>query len=70
MSRSSRAGASPAAAPPSSIVIERVWPELDGGRYPIKREVGDVLEVWADIFKEGHDRIAAEQRYRRWYDAA
>ncbi|MDQ3694922.1 MAG: DUF3416 domain-containing protein [Chloroflexota bacterium] len=52
--------------PPSGIIIEAVWPELDGGRYPVKREVGDVLEVWADIFKEGHDKIAAVLRYRRW----
>jgi len=70
LSRFSRDVADPAAAPPSSIVIERVWPELDGGRYPIKREVGDVLEVSADIFKEGHDLIAAVVRYRRWHDAA
>src|SRR5688572_8044855 len=34
--------------PPSSVIIENVWPELDCGRYPIKREVGDVLDVWAD----------------------
>ncbi len=53
-------------APPSSVIIENVWPELDCGRYPVKREVGDVLEVWADIFKDGHDKIAAVLRYRRW----
>lgn len=46
------------------IVIEDVYPELDCGRYAVKREVGDVLEVWADIFKEGHDAIAAAIRYR------
>lgn len=56
------------ATPPTSIIIEGVWPELDGGRYPIKRETGDVLEVWADIFKEGHDKIAAVLRYKRWHD--
>jgi starch synthase (maltosyl-transferring) len=46
------------------IVIERVYPELDCGRYAVKREVGDTLEVWADIFKDGHDAIAAAIRYR------
>jgi starch synthase (maltosyl-transferring) len=46
------------------IVIERVSPELDCGRYAVKREVGDRLEVSADIFKEGHDVIAAAVRYR------
>jgi starch synthase (maltosyl-transferring) len=54
--------------PPSSILIERVWPEIDGGRYPVKREIGDVLTVSADIFREGHDHIAAVLRYRRWHD--
>jgi starch synthase (maltosyl-transferring) len=47
------------------IVIESVHPELDCGRYAVKREVGDTLEVSADIFKEGHDAIAAAIRYRR-----
>ena len=46
------------------VVIETVWPELDGGTTPIKRVVGDVVEVWADIFSDGHDRIAAEILYR------
>jgi starch synthase (maltosyl-transferring) len=46
------------------IVIEAVHPELDCGRYAVKREVGDALEVSADIFKEGHDAIAAAIRYR------
>ena len=47
-----------------TIVIERVAPELDGGRYPVKRIVGETLEVTADIFKEGHDTIAGILRYR------
>lgn len=55
--------------PPSSILIERVWPEIDCGRYPVKREVGDTMEVSADIFKEGHDKIAAVLLYRRWDSA-
>ena len=44
---------------PPRIVIERVAPELDGGRFSVKRIVGDVLEVSADIFRDGHDKIAA-----------
>ena len=51
---------------PSSVIIERVQPEIDCGRYPIKREVGDRLEVTADIFRDGHDMLAAVLRYRRW----
>ena len=58
------------AAPPSGILIERVSPELDCGRYPVKREVGDVLEVSADIFREGHDHIGAVLCHRREDEAA
>ncbi|MEX2571539.1 MAG: alpha-1,4-glucan--maltose-1-phosphate maltosyltransferase [Gemmatimonadota bacterium] len=56
----------PPTPPPSRrrIVIERVEPELDCGRFAIKREVGDRLTIEADIFKEGHDAIAAAIRYR------
>ena len=46
------------------VVIENVEPELDCGRYAIKREVGDTVTVLADIFKEGHDAIAAAIWYR------
>ena len=42
------------------VVIECVTPELDGGRYPVKRIVGDLVWVGADIIKEGHDQIAAQ----------
>jgi starch synthase (maltosyl-transferring) len=54
--------------PPSSIIIERVQPEIDAGRYPVKRVAGDVLEVSADIFKDGHDKTAAVVKYRRQDD--
>ena len=54
--------------PPSSIIIERVQPEIDAGRYPIKRVTGDILPVTADIFKDGHDKIAAVVKYRRTCD--
>jgi starch synthase (maltosyl-transferring) len=46
------------------IVIENVSPQLDCGRYAVKREVGDSLVVGADVFKEGHDAIAAAVRFR------
>jgi starch synthase (maltosyl-transferring) len=48
-----------------SVVIENVAPTVDGGRYPIKREVGDPVEVTADVFKEGHDVLAVFLKYRR-----
>jgi starch synthase (maltosyl-transferring) len=50
--------------PTARIVIEDVYPELDAGRYPVKRVVGDTLAVWADIFRDGHDVIAAVLKYR------
>jgi len=48
-----------------TVVIENIAPTVDGGRYPLKREVGAVLEVSADIFKEGHDVLVAFLLYRR-----
>ena len=47
------------------ILIEKITPEIDCGRYPIKRVAGDTVEVQADIFREGHDLIAAAVRYRQ-----
>ncbi len=58
------------ATPPSSVIIENIQPQIDGGRYPVKREVGDVLRVTADIFKDGHDHLAAVLKYRRRKDRA
>ena len=50
--------------PRRTVVIEVVAPAVDGGRYPVKREVGAVLGVTADIFKEGHDVLVAYLKYR------
>ena len=47
------------------LVIENATPKLDGGRYAIKRVIGSVIEVSADIFKDGHDLISARLLYRR-----
>jgi starch synthase (maltosyl-transferring) len=55
----------PTIASAPQVVIENVTPKLDGGRYPIKRVIGNVIEVSADIFKDGHDLIAARLIYRR-----
>ena len=41
------------------IIIERISPQLDGGRHPVKRVVGDGLLVTADIFADGHDLLDA-----------
>src|SRR5262245_22504480 len=47
-----------------TVVIENVEPTVDEGRYPAKSEVGQLVEVSADIFKEGHDVLVAWVRYR------
>ena len=53
-----------------SVWIGSVRPELDGGRFPVKREVGDLFEVTADILREGHEALAAVLRYRTVKDPA
>ena len=42
------------------VVIERVTPEIDGGRFPVKRTVGEILSVEADVFADGHDEVVAD----------
>ena len=49
---------------PGTVIVENITPQLDGGRYPIKRAVGQDLVVEADIFKEGHDVISALLKWR------
>src|SRR5438552_9576757 len=50
--------------PPERVVIRGVKPELECGRFPIKRVVGESVVIKADIFADGHDAIAAVVRYR------
>jgi starch synthase (maltosyl-transferring) len=47
-----------------SVVIDNVAPLIDCGRSPIKRIVGEDLAVEADIFKDGHDVVAAVLKWR------
>jgi len=54
--------------PEVRIHIEEVYPELDGGRYPVKRFVGDLFEVWGDLFRDGHDKLHAVVLYRHQDD--
>ena len=60
---------------PSTAVIENVRPLVNGGRYPVKRIVGERLEIFADVFKDGHDVISVVLKWRRvgekkWSEAA
>jgi starch synthase (maltosyl-transferring) len=49
---------------PSRVVIEHVTPEVDAGRFAVKRIVGDVVHVEADIFADGHDVLDAHLFFR------
>lgn len=53
-----------------SVWIGNVWPELEDGRFPVKRVVGDVVEVSADILREGHEALAAVCKVRTVKDPA
>jgi starch synthase (maltosyl-transferring) len=58
-----------------NVAIEKVAPEINGGRFRAKAVVGDAVEVTADIFRDGPDLLAAVLRYRgpgdkRWSDTA
>lgn len=48
------------------VVIECVRPQIDCGRFAIKRVVGETVVVEADIFADGHDQIACQVLY--WQD--
>jgi starch synthase (maltosyl-transferring) len=52
------------ARPLHRVCIESVEPEIDCGRFPIKRTIGEEVRVSADIFADGHDHLAAAVLYR------
>jgi starch synthase (maltosyl-transferring) len=45
--------------------IEKVYPSIDDARFPVKRIVGEPVEVWADIYRDGHDVTAAALVWHR-----
>jgi starch synthase (maltosyl-transferring) len=45
------------------VVIEEVRPEIDCGRFPVKRVLGETVTVEADVFTDGHDALTAVLRY-------
>ena len=51
------------------VVISVVKPELDAGRFPIRRVAGDRLIVEADIIADGHDILSAVLLYRKAIDS-
>jgi starch synthase (maltosyl-transferring) len=55
---------------PGRVIIEGVQPEIDDGRFPIKRSAGESVQVEADIFTDGHDIISAILLYRKEAESA
>ncbi|MBA2369855.1 MAG: alpha-1,4-glucan--maltose-1-phosphate maltosyltransferase [Candidatus Protochlamydia sp.] len=51
-------------------LIANVLPQIEGGRYPIKRIIGDRVDITADIITDGHSTIAASLLYRRSHQTA
>ena len=45
-------------------MIENVGPSVDSGRFPIKRIVGQPIDVEADVFADGHDMLHVVMRHR------
>lgn len=50
------------------IVIENVEPQLQGGDFFIKRVVGELIHVTADVLGDGHDVIDAEICFKSEHD--
>ncbi|MDE3111257.1 MAG: DUF3416 domain-containing protein, partial [Acidobacteriota bacterium] len=46
------------------VIIEHVRPEIDGGRFPIKRTPDEIVEVTADIYADGNDVLGARLLHR------
>ncbi len=46
-------------------VIDAVRPEIDGGRFPIKRTIGETVTVEADAFGDGHDLVSCRLLFKR-----
>lgn len=61
--------------PPPRIRIAAVAPQVDGGRWPVKRCAGDTVRVGADVFRDGHEALRAAVQFRapsrrRWDETA
>jgi starch synthase (maltosyl-transferring) len=46
------------------VAIEAVSPEVEAGRFPAKRSLGEKVAIEADVFADGHDAVACVIRYR------
>ncbi len=46
------------------VIVEHVTPEIDAGRFYVKKIAGETVKVEADIFTDGHDHIGARLLYK------
>ena len=53
-----------AAARAPRIAIEAISPAVDNGKFPVKRTVGESVAIEADVFTDGHDKLAAVVLWR------
>jgi starch synthase (maltosyl-transferring) len=53
-----------AAAGVSRVCVEAIEPAVDNGRFAVKRVAGERVTVAADIFADGHGKIAAALQWR------
>jgi starch synthase (maltosyl-transferring) len=51
-------------APGKRFEFEDVYPSVECGRFPAKRIAGEIVDVWADILRDGHDVLAAQLHWR------
>ena len=47
-----------------NLVIENIRPNIEGGRFMLKREPGDTVTLQADIFRHSHEKYDAAIFYR------
>src|SRR5947209_9388354 len=52
------------------VIIEHIQPQVDCGRYPARRFIGDRVEISAAIFSDGHDHVSAELLYKHQQDSS
>jgi len=57
------------------FIIEDIYPSIDNGKYPVKREVGETFTVQATVFRDGHDvsRVILKHREKhgdeKWHES-
>ncbi|HEX3998758.1 MAG TPA: alpha-1,4-glucan--maltose-1-phosphate maltosyltransferase [Pirellulales bacterium] len=50
------------------VAIEGISPQVDGGRWPVKRIQNDTVVVEANVFADGHDEVRAVLLLRHEHD--